>query len=137
MYMKAPYKSEVRSVHGHILVAEAGDVLWVPPACEDEARTIGWQPTDAPPDAEVEAPEQLSDNVTEEPSLEVDEFEVELDQAVLRVLTRNVSSDFKPDGVPKVNAVAAEMSPDVKRPTAGQILDVFERLQENIDLADD
>lgn len=135
MYMKAPYKSEVRSVHGHILVAEAGDVLWVPPVVQDEARRIGWQPTGEP--VEVEAPTELSDNVTESPSLEEDEFQVELDQAVLRVMTRNVESDFKPDGVPKVNAVVAEMSPDVRRPTAGQILKVFERFQDNIDLADD
>lgn len=136
MYMKAPYKSEVRSVHGHILVADADEVLWVPPACEEEARRIGWQVADAP-EEEVEAPAQLSDNVTESPSDAEDMFQVELDQAVLRVITRNELSDFKSDGVPKLNAVLSEMDPTLKKPTAGQVAKSFERLQSNIDLAGD
>lgn len=134
-YMKAPYPSEIRSLSGHCLVAEADQVVWVPDVVVPEAQMIGWQPADAP--EEVEAPEQLSDNVTKSPGDVEDEFQVELDQAVLRVITRNVDSDFKADGVPKLNAVVSEMSPDVKRPTAGQILKSYEKLQSNINLAED
>lgn len=133
-FMRAPYPSTINSLTGHCLVAEADQVLWVPPEIEHEAVAKGWQPAEAP--AEVEAPEQLSDNVTEEPSDDVDQFQVELDQAVLRVITRNDESDFKADGTPKVNAVIAEMSPEVKRPTATQIAKTFEKMQDNIDLAE-
>ncbi len=85
----------------------------------------------------MEAPAELSDNVTETPSDDVDEFQVELDTAVLRVITRNELSDFKADGVPKLNAVLAEMDPTLKKPTAGQVLKAYERLQSNINLAED
>lgn len=134
-FMKAPYASEIRSVHGHILVAEEGEVLHVPEVCVEEARRIGWQPAEEP--APVEAPVQLSDNVTEEPSDDVDKFQVELDTAVLRVITRNELSDFKSDGVPKLNAVLNEMDPTLKKPTAGQVAKSYEKLQSNIDLAED
>ena len=134
-YMRAPYASEIRSLTGHILVAEENEVLHVPESVVDEAVAKGWQPATAPDP--VEAPEQLSDNVTEEPSYDEDMFQVELDQAVLRVITRNVDTDFKNDGVPKLNAVVAEMSPDVSKPTAGQVLESYERLQDNINLAED
>lgn len=135
MYMKAPYDSEIRSTSGHVLPAKAGDIVWVPPVVEPEARAIGWQPADAPAAAAVvEAPKPLSDNV---PSDEVDEFQVELDMAVSRIIVRNDPAEFKGDGTPKMNAVVAEMSPDHKRPTATQVADAFERLQENLSLADD
>jgi hypothetical protein len=38
--------------------------------------------------------------------------------------------------MPKVNKVVAEMSPDVRRPTATEIMKAYEKLQENIDLAE-
>jgi hypothetical protein len=138
--MKAPYTSVVNSLTGHCIAAEADETVHVPEDVVAEAMEKGWIRVEEP--ADVEAPEQLSDNVTESPSVEVDEevddFQVELDQAVLRVITRNQASDFKPDGKPKVNSVVAEMSPDVKkRPTAGAIGKTFERMQDNINLSDD
>jgi hypothetical protein len=78
----------------------------------------------------VEAPAETTDNDSE------DEFAVSLDQAILRLLTRNVDSDFKNDGRPKINAVVAEMDPDVRRPNATEVSDAFERLQENVNLAE-
>ena len=138
-YMKAPYASEIRSLSGHILVADAGDVLWVPEACEEEARKIGWQPAEEP--AEVEAPEQLSDNVTEteESSDDVDEFQVALDQALTQIIIRNDESDFYTQGTTtkvRIASVIALMDPDFKKPTATEVADAYERLQDNISLAD-
>lgn len=136
-WMKAPYASTVNSLSGHCIPAEADQIVWVPEDVVPEARQIGWQPSEDPGNV-VEAPEQLSDNVTKSPSdVEAEcDFQVELDQAVLRIIARNNVSDFKPDGKPKVNTVVAEMSPDIKkRPTAGQIGKTFERMQDNIDLA--
>lgn len=135
-FMKAPYASEIRSTAGHYIPAEAGQVRWVPPACLAEATAIGWQVVEGEEPA-VEAPEQLSHNVTESPRDLDAEFQVDLDQAVLRIITRNEASDYKSDGTPKLNSVVAEMSPDVKkRPTATQIVESYERLQENMDLVE-
>lgn len=136
-WMRAPYPSEIRSLTGHVLVATEDEILWVPDEVEPEAVARGWQPSTKPAEA-VEAPVQLSDNVTEslDDEDEVDQFEVELDQAVIRVITRNNAADFKKDGVPKLNSVIAEMSPDVKKPTSTQITKSFEKLQDNINLAD-
>lgn len=62
----------------------------------------------------------------------------ELDQAVLKVLTRNDPEDFKNDNTPKVNKVIAELDPAFDpRPTATEVIESHERLQENLDLADD
>jgi len=137
-WMRAPYTSVVNSLTGHCIAAAADEIVHVPEDVFEEAKGIGWVLHEAPAEEEtVEAPKQLSDNVTESPSVEVDDFQVELDQAVLRVITRNLESDFKPDGKPKVNSVVAEMSPDVKqRPTAGQIGKTFERMQDNVNLSD-
>lgn len=137
-WMKVPYPCTLNSTTGHCITAEADEVVHVPQVMVPEAMEKGWQPAEAPAGAPVEAPEQLSDNDTEEQkgSDEVALFQVELDQAVLRVLTRNYEGDFKSNGVPKMNAIVAEMSPDVNRPTAGQIEEAYSRLQENIDLAD-
>ena len=132
-WMKAPYDSVVNSMTGHCIAAVANEPVHVPEDVAEEAREKGWQVIDGP-DPVVEAPKELSDNVTESPS---DDFQVELDQAVLRVITRNVVADFKSDGKPKLGVVVAEMSPDVaKRPTAGQIAKTFERMQDNVSLAD-
>lgn len=133
-FMKAPYESTINSTSGHCLHAAAGEVMWVPPVVEPEAVAIGWQRAEEPAEA-VEAPEQLSDNVTESQSNDVNEFQADLDQAVIRIITRNEASDFKADGVPKLNSVVAEMSPESKRPTSTQVTKTYERMQENIDLA--
>jgi len=80
----------------------------------------------------VVAPIETSDNVDDDK----DVFSVGLDQAILRVLTRNDPTDFKADNTPKVVKIVAEMSPDLRRPTATEVFDAFQRLQENIDLAE-
>lgn len=134
-FMRAPYASEIRSLTGHVLVAQENEVLHVPEEVVPEAVAKGWQPADAP--GKVEAPAQLSDNVTDSPSDDAVSDQVDLDQAVMRVITRNVESDFKGDGVPKLSAVVAELPKDAPRPTAGKVLEAFERLQSNINLAED
>jgi hypothetical protein len=79
----------------------------------------------------VVAPGEKSDNDESE-----DLFMVGLDQALMKILTRNDPDDLKADLNPKVNKVVAEMSPDLRRPTATEISDAYQRLQENIDLAE-
>jgi hypothetical protein len=54
----------------------------------------------------------------------------------MRILTRNDPTDLKADLTPKVVRITAEMSPDLRRPTATEVSDAYQRLQENIDLAE-
>ena len=101
---------------------------------------IGWQKVDEASVA-VEAPEQLSDNVTEteESSDDVDEFQVALDQALTQIIIRNDESDFYTQGTTtkvRIASVIALMDPDFKKPTATEVADAYERLQDNISLAD-
>ena len=137
-YMRAPYPSTINSTSGHCLVAtEPNQIMHVPQDVVPEAIAIGWQPSDPPEAAPVESPPEPSHNATETQSDEVDDYQVELDQAVLRIITRNDNSDFKNDGTPKLTAVAGEMSPDVPRPKSRDVKAAFEKMQDNIDLATD
>jgi len=78
------------------------------------------------------APVEKEDNEPDASAL----FAVGLDQALMRILTRDDPSDLKSDLTPKVTKVTAEMSPDLRRPTATEVSDAYQRLQENIDLAE-
>ena len=131
--MKSPYAHQIISLSGHSVEFEANKPTWV---AENEmligeclakgASIVG----DEPP--EVVAPEEKSDNGDNAGTL----FAIGLDQALIRILTRNDPSDLKADLTPKVTKVTAEMSPDLRRPSATEISDAYQRLQENIDLAE-
>lgn len=72
--------------------------------------------------------------VTEDPA----QRSADIDQAMLIVLTRNDPEDFKKDNTPKAAKVIAELDVSFDpRPTATEIVESYERLQENLDLADD
>ena len=131
--MKSPYAHQIISLSGHSVEFEANKPVWV---AENEmlieeclakgATRLG----DEPP--EVVAPEEKSDNGGNAGAL----FAIGLDQALIRILTRNDPADLTADLMPKVLRVTAEMSPDLRRPTATEISEAYERLQENIDLAE-
>jgi len=87
---------------------------------------------DAPSPEPVVAPPVKRDNEESDG----DEFAVALDQAILRILTRNDPNDYKADNTPKVTKVVAEMSPELRRASATEVSDAFRRLQENINLAE-
>lgn len=131
--MKSPFDQEVPSLFGHRLVFKAGEPTHVPPKCVSECMQRGIMPTDEQPEpAEVVAPEEKSDNEADTEA----EFKVALDQALLAIITRNDPTDLKSDLTPKLNKVVAEMSPDLRRPTATEVSDAYQALQENIDLAE-
>jgi len=127
--MKSHYPAVVDTRKGHSITAEADVPVWIPPEIVREAQAAGLRETGeaAPP---IEAPAETKDND------ESDEFDVALDQAIIRILTRKDESDFKKDGTPNTNRVIAEMGPDVRRPTATEVSDAYARLQENINLAE-
>jgi len=130
--MKSPFDQEVASLFGHRIVFTANEPVHVPDRCVAECAARGAMVTDEEPVAPVVAPEEKSDN---EADAEAD-FKVALDKALLTIITREDPDDLKADLSPKVNKVVAEMSPDLRRPTATEILDAYQALQENIDLAE-
>jgi len=130
--MKSQYDQILSTPDGRYSITVKADVpVLIPPVAERYAKSQQMEVVgDAPPTPAVEAPAETTDNEDE------DEFSVTLDQAILRLLTRNEESDFKNDGTPKVNSVVEEIGPDVRRPTATEVSDSYQRLQENIDLAE-
>ena len=130
--MKSPYDLVLNSTSGHCLTFKANVALWVPPVMVAEAIDRGVSPTDEKAPEPVVAPEETGDN-SEDGN---EGFETALDGAILRILTRSDPTDYKADGTPKVVKVTAEMSPDLRSPTATEVSDAFMRAQENIDLAE-
>jgi hypothetical protein len=130
--MKSPYPQVLNGTHGHCIHVEADTPIWIPPVVIKQAIAQGLQHCDAeaPTKEVVVAPVETSDNGDN------DVFDVALDQAILRILSRNDPADYKPDNTPKVLKVVSEMAPELRRPTATEVSDAFQRLQENIDLAE-
>jgi len=130
--MQSPYPQVLNGTHGHCIHVKANEPIWIPPVVVKQALAQGLQHTGnaAVTEEVVVAPSETSDNG------ENDAFDVALDQAILRILTRNDPADYKADGTPKVLKVVSEMAPELRRPTATEVSDAFQRLQENIDLAE-
>jgi len=137
--MKSHYTHQIISLTGHSVEFEAGVITRVAdvPALVRECLALGAEIVEdvalgAIAPAPAAAPEEKSDNGNDAEA----EFLVGLDQALLKILTRNDPSDLKADLTPKVNKVVAEMSPDLRRPNATEVSEAYQRLQENIDLAE-
>jgi len=137
--MICPFDQQIISLTGHTPKFEANVPLWVSDAkglaAECLARGAKMYDGPPPPPAEEQldaAPAEKSDNGNDAEA----EFAVALDGAILKILMRDDPTDLKSDLTPKVTKVTAEMSPDLRRPTATEISDAYQRLQENIDLAE-
>ncbi len=130
--MKSPFAQTLSTLKGHCLVFKANVPLWVPPEIVSEAIARGIGEAGEATEEVVVAPKETSDNGEDDK----EEFEAALDDAILRILTRSDPTDYKADGTPKVVKVTAEMSPDLRSPTATEVSDAFRRAQENIDLAE-
>jgi len=118
------------SLSGHSLIVKANEPCWVVPALVEEANELGMAECEEQPvRPAIEAPIKTEDNV-------VNAFDAELDQAVMRILTRNDASDFKKDDTPKVARIIAEMDPKCRRATASEVLKAFKRLRESVNLVE-
>lgn len=127
--MKSLYDLTLNGTHGHCIAMAANVPIWIPPEAQPQALSLGCQVADEQPaPEEIAAPAKTEDNEAV--------FAVELDQAIIRIITRKDESDFKNDLTPKVARVIAEMDPGVRRATATEVSDAFLRLQENINLAE-
>lgn len=136
--MQAPYTFQLISLSGHSVEFQAGvpvrvaDVPMLVEDCLARGAVIvhGAAPLELP--EEPAAPVEKSDN---EPS-EEQEFEVALEAALTKIIVRNDPSDLKTDLTPKVVRVVAELPSHLRRPTATEVTEAYERLQENINLAE-
>jgi hypothetical protein len=129
--MKSLFDTTLNSTLGHCIPCKANVPIWIPPEIVKMAIARGMtheaeQPVGPAPEPVV-APVETDDNASQ--------FKVELDRAVIALITRNDPADFKKDLTPKVARVIAEMDPGFRRATATEVSEAHERLQENIDLA--
>lgn len=129
--MKSPYDHVINSLSGHCIHFEANVPVYAPDAIVSECLAVGIQPTEEQAPVVAAQPE-TSDNEDDD----VDVWANALDQAIMIILTRGDPADFTAQEMPKVNKVIAEMSPEHHRPTATDISEAYQRLQENIDLAE-
>lgn len=132
MLMKSLRDIRLSNTSGHCINVVANEPKLIPKGLVQEALAHGM--------IEVEGGPELKTEPDPDPPKEMDAEEriALLDQAVLKVLTRNDEDDFKKDGTPKATKVIAELDPEFEpRPNATEILDAFERLQENFDLVED
>lgn len=130
--MVSPRDYRLSSLTGFCVNFVANKPVPVPPHVYLEALEMGATVVDAQVITVEETPQ------TQVEAVDPAQRSADLDQAMMIVLTRNDPDDFKNDSTPKVNKVIAELDPEFEpRPTATECLESYERLQENLDLAED
>ena len=135
--MVSPRDYRLSSLCGYCVTFKADVAINVPPMVYKEALAIGARLVDEElPKAPVTKP-AIDSSVAEAAKLEAEAKTEALRNALTVVITRNDPNDFKADGTPKVQKVAVEMAPEFPKPTATEVADTYERLQENLDLAED
>lgn len=132
--MVSPRDYRLSSLTGFCVNFVANEPIPVPPHVYLEALECGATVVDAKAAPVVPEPETQVETVEPDPAQRV----ADLDAAVSIVIVRNDPDDFKADSTPKVNKVIAELSPEFEpRPSATEVYESYERLQENLDLAED
>lgn len=124
------------SLNGYVVNFRADQPALVPPNAYLEAIGIGAVLCDEQPEPE---PEQKTDtpSVAETAKLEAEAKFEYIKQACLKLMAENDSTAFKADGSPKVLSVISTLEPQAPRPTAAEIQDVWDRLREDMELAED
>ena len=132
--MKSLRDIRLSNTSGHCVLVTADEPINIPPGLYADAITSGMVECDtAEP---VKEPELIVETQTAEEIAA--QRAAELDAAILIVLTRNSEEDFKKDGTPKATKVVAELAPEFDpTPSATEISDAYQKLQENFDLAED
>lgn len=136
--MVSPRDYRLSSLTGYCLVFKKDVPIWVPPQIYKEAVVAGCVPAETQPEETHAAPKPVvHESLAEAQKLEHEAKLEHIETAIRIVMARGDSTDFKADGYPKANKVIAEVPPECPRPTAGEIQFVFDKLRENIDLAED
>lgn len=135
--MVSPRDYRLSSLNGYCMLFKAGVPVKVPPVIYAEAVRAGISMVEG-----QEMPEAPKDPEPRKGAEEADRLEAEAKESALKtaltvLITRNDPQDFKADGTPKALKVIAELSPEIPRPTATEISEAYQALQENLDLAED
>ncbi len=142
--MVSPRDYRLSSLTGFCVNFKRGVPILVPPHVFVEAIECGAEVFE--PDQESKEPDlsgldlpddELVDEPVPEPEPDLPDAESALEQAIRVVLARNDPEDFKTDGSPKQIKIIAEMAPEYPRPTATEISDAYQKLQEDVNLAED
>ena len=139
IFMISPRDYRLSSRNGTVVNFKKDVPTKVPPNAYVEAIACGaWVDEDQEMPAPVEEEAKKSQpGEAEAVKLEAEAFKSALTLALTGILTKNDPEDFRADGIPKANKVIAEISPEIRRPTATEIADTFAELQEKFELAED
>ena len=132
--MKSLRDVRLTNTSGHCIPVVANEPKNIPPDLYQVALASGMVECEkAPaPIVEAEADDPADDEITGEAR------EKAIEAAVLKLIVRNDEADFKADLTPKVTKVIVELGPEfTPRPTATEVLDAFNRAQDNMALAED
>lgn len=137
--MVSPRDYRLSHLCGYVVNFKKDVPINVPPMVYERALEIGARVVDS---EAVAAPAPavkptIDPSVAEAAKLSAEAFNEAVDKAITLLITRNDPNDFKADNRPKVQKVVSEMAPEFAKPTATQVADAYERLQENIDLIED
>jgi hypothetical protein len=136
--MTSPRDYRLSSLTGYCVTFKANVPINVPPHVYLEALAIGASVVEGTPEPQAaEEKTVVHESVKEAARLEELAYTDALRQALTIIIYRNNPEDFKADLTPKVAKVIAEMSPEIRRPTATHVYDMYQELQENLDLAKD
>lgn len=125
------------SLCGFCVTFKADVPINVPPMVYLEALAMGARMVEGEEMPEAPAPKVVDPSIAEAAKLEAEANAEALNKALVVIITRNDPNDFKADSLPKAQKVIAEMAPEFSKPTATEIADAYERLQENIDLTEE
>lgn len=137
IYMISPRDYRLSSLNGTVVNFKKDVPTKVSPNAYVEAIGCGAYVDEDQELPEPAEPKEERPGTEEAAKLEAEAFESALTLALTALLTRNDPEDFRADGIPKANKVIAEISPEIRRPTATEIADAFAALQENFELAED
>ena len=131
--MVSPRDYRLSSLTGYCVNFIANVPISVPPHVYIEALEMGATVVDV-----AETPVDVAETPVDVVKLDPVQRMADLDRAMMAVLMRNDPEDFKKDSMPKINKVIAELALEFEpRPTGTEVLESYERMQENLDLAED
>ena len=141
VYMVCNRDFRLSSLSGMVVNFKANEPVKVHPFAYAEAIGIGAVVAEEEPKPELgKGPEEVKlevhESVAEAARLEAEAKIAAIEAAVVVLYKRGDTTEFKADGYPKANAVIAELSPNVPKPNAGEIMQVVDDMRDDVQYAD-
>lgn len=125
------------SLHGYVVNFKANVPERVPPQCYIEAIGIGAVECKEQPEAPQVEEKQPHPTLIVAAELEAEAFDTYVTQACLALIAKGDEQDFKADGYPRIDAVVRELAPQCTRPTAGDVMRIYDSLRDDASLIED